>query len=151
MRELRQHGLDGVARDAIARDQPFLGICVGMQMLFDGSEEDPDTPGLGVLAGMVRRLHGDVTIPHMGWNTVEARDDSGLFAGVAAPRWVYFVHSYVPVPAEEAIVTGWTDHGGRIVAAVERDRLWATQFHPEKSGTCGLAVLRNFVAAATEA
>ncbi len=151
MRELRLHGLDDVAREAIAGGRPFLGICVGMQMLFESSEEDPETDGLGVLAGQVRRLRGDVTIPHMGWNTVDVREDSRLFAGVPAPRWVYFVHSYAPVPAEETVVTGWTDHGGRIVAAVERDGLWATQFHPEKSGACGLAVLRNFVVAAAEA
>lgn len=151
MRELRVHGLDAVARDAIDRGRPFLGICVGMQMLFDGSEEDPDTPGLGVLGGRVRRLRGDVSIPHMGWNTVEAREDSRLFANVPQPRWAYFVHSYAPVPADTDVVTAWTDHGGRVVAAVEDGGLWATQFHPEKSGACGLAVLENFVAAAAEA
>ncbi len=149
MQELHAHGLDVVAREAVASGRPFLGICVGMQMLFEASEEAPGVTGLGVIAGTVQRLGGSVTIPHMGWNTVDARSGSALFAGVPAPHWCYFVHSYVPVPAVSDVVSATTDHGGTIVAAVEQGAVWATQFHPEKSGPCGLAVLANFVAAAT--
>lgn len=150
MEELRAHGLDTPALDAATSGRPFLGICVGMQMLFESSTESPGVPGLGVVPGVVERLHGPVTIPHMGWNTVDAVPRSGLFAGVPEPRWCYFVHSYSAVPTDPAVVSATTDHGGTLVAAVEAGAVWATQFHPEKSGACGLAVLANFVAAAAQ-
>ncbi len=145
MSELRQSGLDLVALEAIEAQRPFLGICVGMQMLFERSQEAPGVDGLGVLAGDVCRIDGGVTVPHMGWNTVDVEPGSAVFDGIARPQWCYFVHSYAPVPTDPSIVSAWTEHGGRLVAAVESGSVWATQFHPEKSGTCGLAVLRNFV------
>jgi glutamine amidotransferase len=147
MRALRASGLEPAARAAVASGRPFLGICVGMQMLFDGSEEAPDEPGLGLLAGQVRRLSAGVVLPHMGWNTVAVTPGSRLMAGLGEAPWLYFVHSYAPVPTDPAVVVATAEHGGRVVAALERVPLWATQFHPEKSGAAGLALLANFVAA----
>ncbi len=151
MQELRASGLDRAALAAIDRGVPFLGICVGMQMLFDGSEEAPGVTGLGVFAGLVRRLADGVVLPHMGWNTLTITPGSRLLAGLDEQSWVYFVHSYAPVPTDPSIVAATTEHGGPVVAAVERGPVWATQFHPEKSGTVGLALLTNFVAAADAA
>ena len=120
-----------------------------MQMLYEGSEETPTVPGLGVLPGTVRRLPDGVKRPQMQWNVVLRRGPSGLLAGVPEPTWVYFVHSFAADNDEHAV--GVCDYGGPVVAAVERDALWATQFHPEKSGATGLAILGNFVGAAAQA
>jgi len=144
MEALRSSGLDGAARFAIESGTPFLGVCVGMQMLYEGSEEEPDVPGLGILPGVVRRLLPGVKRPQMQWNVVD-HDGSALFAGMPDPTWMYFVHSYAPEPSPEVVAT--CDYGGAVVAAVERGRLWATQFHPEKSGANGLQLLANFLAA----
>ena len=154
MEALRESGLEDPARAAIESGKPFLGICVGMQMLYEWSEEDPDVKGLGVLPGTVCLLPGGVKRPQMQWNRLDlARPDSPLFAGMAEPIWVYFVHSYAaePItvfghPAGEVVAT--CDYGGPVVAAVQRETLWATQFHPEKSGAAGLRLLANFTAAA---
>ena len=115
-----------------------------MQMLYEGSEEVPEVPGLGILPGVVRRLPAGVKRPQMQWNVVD-HDGRALFAGLPEPTWMYFVHSYAPEPSPEVVAT--CDYGGTVVAAVERDRLWATQFHPEKSGANGLQLLANFLAA----
>jgi glutamine amidotransferase len=144
MEALWQSGLEEPARDAIDAGKPFLGICVGMQMLYDGSDEDPDAKGLGVLAGRVRRLPEGVKRPQMQWNRLDRVGEPALLAGIAEPAWVYFVHSFAPEPSPEVVAT--CDYGGPVVAAVQRDRLWATQFHPEKSGATGLRILANFVA-----
>jgi glutamine amidotransferase len=142
--ELRASRLDEVVVDALDRRVPFLGICVGMQMLYDGSEEDPGAVGLGVLGGTVRRLPDGVKRPQMQWNVLDQGEAySQLLAGLASP-WVYFVHSYAPEPTPDVVAT--CDYGGPGVAAVERDRVWATQFHPEKSGAAGLRILANFAA-----
>ncbi len=146
MEALRSAALEEPAREAVDAGKPFLGICVGMQMLYDGSEEDPDVKGMGVLPGQVRRLPPDVKRPQMQWNTLDRRPGSSMFDGVDDPAWVYFVHSYAPEPSPDVVAT--CDYGGPVVAAVARGRLWATQFHPEKSGANGLRILRNFVAAA---
>ena len=151
MNALRSSGLEPVVREAVAEGRLFLGICVGMQMLFDGSEEAPGVPGLGLVPGDVRRLPAALRLPHMGWNTLEVRPGSALLAGLPASPWVYFVHSYAPHPSDPATVAATTDYGGPVVAAVETGRLWATQFHPEKSAANGLAVLTNFVAACEHA
>ena len=143
MEALRSSGLDGAARFAIESGTPFLGVCVGMQMLYEGSEEEPDVPGLGILPGAVRRLLPGVKRPQMQWNVVD-HDGSALFAGIPDPTWMYFVHSYAPEPSPEVVAT--CDYGGTVVAAVERGQLWATQFHPEKSGANGLQLLANFLA-----
>lgn len=147
MRALRGTGLEEVTREAATDGRPFLGICVGMQMLFEGSDESPGEPGLGVLAGRIRALPPSVRLPQMGWNTLEVVPGSRLCAGLPEPLWCYFVHTYAAEPADDSAVSAWCDYGRRFPAAVERGPLWATQFHPEKSGRDGLAMLRNFVTA----
>jgi len=143
---LRATGLVRAVDDAVARGAPFLGICVGFQLLYEGSEESPDTPGLGVLGGKVRALTGPVKRPQMQWNQLTARPGarSGLLAGLPERPWVYFVHSYAPEATDDVVAT--CDYGGEVVAAAERGPVWGTQFHPEKSGVFGLAILANFVA-----
>jgi glutamine amidotransferase len=148
MHALRESGLEAVTLDAATDGRPFLGICVGMQMLFDGSDESPDVAGLGIVAGRITRLPGTVRLPQMGWNTLEPQGDARLLAGLPDPTWCYFVHTFAPEPADDAVVAAWCDYGRRFAAAIERGPLWATQFHPEKSGEVGLAMLANFVAAA---
>jgi imidazole glycerol-phosphate synthase subunit HisH len=147
MEALSESGLEPVVHEAIEAGTPFLGICVGMQMLFDSSEEAPGVAGLGVVAGEVRKLATKERLPHMGWNTLEARPGSALLEGLPPEPWMYFVHSYAPVPDDPADIAATTTYGGSVVAAVERGPLWATQFHPEKSGDNGLRVLSNFVRA----
>ena len=149
MQALRDRGLDELARVAIAADRPFLGICVGAQMLFDGSEEAPEVAGIGAVPGTNRRLPAGVKHPQMQWNRLDVARPSAMLAGLAEPTWMYFVHSYAPVPdpsvAADAVVAT-CDYGGPVVAAVEYGSVWATQFHPEKSSDTGLALLGNFVA-----
>lgn len=147
VRALASSGLEAPVRDAIADGRPVLGICVGLQLLFDASDEDP-TPGLGVVAGKVARLPDTERLPQIGWNTVSVRKGSKMFAGLGDAPWMYFVHSYAPVPSDDAVVSGWCDYGARFACAIERDNVWAVQFHPEKSGANGLRLLDNFVARA---
>lgn len=147
MDALRDCGLDEVAIEAANDDRPFLGVCVGMQMLYEGSEESPGAVGLGVLPGRLRRLPDTVKRPQMQWNLVDIRRPSQLFSSVPDPVWVYFVHSYAAEADGESVIAT-CDYGGPVAAAVEREGLWATQFHPEKSGTVGLELLRGFVDAA---
>jgi imidazole glycerol-phosphate synthase subunit HisH len=144
---LRASGLDNVALDAARDATPFLGICVGFQLLFEGSEEAPGTPGLGLLAGTVRRLAPGVKHPQMQWNRLErvAGRPSRMLAALPDAPWVYFVHSFSPEVGQDTVAT--CDYGGTVVAAAEREGIWGTQFHPEKSGHTGLAILANFVAA----
>lgn len=128
----------------LATGRPLLGICVGMQLLFEASEEGPVADGVGVVPGKIRRLTGDVKIPHIGWDEVTVRPGSRLFAGLGDGTRFYFVHSYAPEPDGDA-VAAVCDYGGRFGAAVEQGNLFGTQFHPEKSGRAGLALLANFV------
>lgn len=143
MDALDRTGLSGVARDAVARGIPFLAICIGMQLLYDESEENPGRRGLGILPGVVRRLPSGVKHPQMQWNTLDPKRTSMLLRGLPDPAWFYFVHSYAPDDMAHAIAL--CDYGGPVVAAVERGNVWATQFHPEKSGANGLRLLSNFV------
>ncbi len=145
MRALRASGLEAATRAAATDGRPFLGICIGMQMLFDGSDETPDVAGLGVLAGRVTLLPKTVRLPQMGWNTLEITNGSRLGAHLPDPAWLYFVHSYAPEPEDPGVVVAWSEYGRRFAAAVEAGPVWATQFHPEKSGDVGLQMLRNFV------
>ncbi len=145
MAALRESGLEDLARSCATGARPFLGVCVGMQMLFAGSEESPGVAGLGVMPGTIRRLPSTVKLPQIGWNTVDVVDGAPMFRGLGHAPWFYFVHSYAPADCPDDIVAGWCEHGTRFACAVARDRLWATQFHPEKSGTAGLALLTNFV------
>jgi len=124
--------------------RPLLGICVGMQLLFEASEEGPVSDGVGVVAGKIRRLTGPVKIPHIGWDEVAVRPGSRLLAGLGDGTRFYFVHSYAPEPDGDA-VAAVCDYGGRFAAAVEHGNLFGTQFHPEKSGEAGLTLLANFV------
>jgi glutamine amidotransferase len=147
---LRESGLDRVVLDAVAAQTPMLGVCVGCQLLFEDSEESPGVDGLGVFAGTVARLSGAEKLPQMQWNSLErvAGRESVLLAGLEAHPWFYFVHSYAPVPtgpSAEAVVAT-CDYGGPVVAVVERDNCFGTQFHPEKSGSSGLAILAAFAA-----
>ena len=144
MQAMRRTGLDVLVHDVVASEVPFLGICIGMQMLFDGSEESPDEPGLGILPGGVRLLPAGVKRPQMQWNLLERRGNPALLAGAPDPAWAYFVHSYA-VETDDALISSTCDYGGRVVASVERGSVWATQFHPEKSGPTGLAALAAFV------
>jgi imidazole glycerol-phosphate synthase subunit HisH len=145
MEALRASGLDKVALRAIERGLPFLGVCIGMQMLYEGSDEDPGVAGLGVLSGRVLRLPDSVKRPQMQWNRLDlVQPDNPLLAGLGPDPWVYFVHSYAAEATDDVIAT--CDYGGPVTAAVGRDGLWATQFHPEKSSAVGLQLLANFVA-----
>jgi glutamine amidotransferase len=144
---LRVSGLDQVALSAIERGVPFLGICVGFQLLYEGSDEEPSAAGLGVLAGKVRRLPSGVKHPQMQWNQLQPVAGGGfgpgLLAGVERSAWVYFLHSFAPERTTDT--SSICDYGGPVAASAERDRVWGTQFHPEKSGAVGLAILANFV------
>ena len=148
MQALRSTGLEGVCKEAATDGRPFLGICIGMQMLFEGSDETPDVAGLGVVAGRVTRLPDNVRLPQMGWNTLDVTEGSKCCAHLPDPAWLYFVHTFAPEPADDAVVAAWCDYGRRFAAALEHGPLWATQFHPEKSGDVGLRLLQNFVDAA---
>jgi imidazoleglycerol-phosphate dehydratase len=144
---LRRTGLVDAVTEALRRGTPFLGICVGFQLLYEGSEEAPATEGLGILDGTVRALPEGVKRPQMQWNQLHRRPESAscLLDGLDADPWVYFVHSFSPELTDDVVAT--CDYGGDVVAAAERGRVWGTQFHPEKSGALGLAILANFVAA----
>jgi glutamine amidotransferase len=146
MEALRDSGLEIVALEAAASERPFLGICVGMQMLFDASDESPGTTGLGVLSGTVRWLPPTVKRPQIQWNVLDLVRPSALLAAVPTPAWMYFVHSLHAVPADPAIVVATCDYGGAVTAAVERDNVAAVQFHPEKSARAGLALLAGWAA-----
>lgn len=147
MRFLRETGLEEAVREAAAT-KPFLGVCVGMQLLLDHSEEG-DTPGLGILSGRVRRFTpptgSGVKVPHMGWNEVVQDGGHPLWAGVPSGERFYFVHSYYCEPAEAAITAATCEYSLRFTAALARANIFATQFHPEKSHTAGLALYRNFL------
>jgi len=140
----RDEGLAELARTWVDDGRPLLGVCVGMQILYESSEEAPDTPGLGLLAGRVRRLPSDVTVPHMGWNTLEPVADDRLLEGLAGAH-AYFVHSYYVEPDDDHVVAT-CDYGARIAALVRAGGVVATQFHPEKSSDVGARLLANWVA-----
>jgi glutamine amidotransferase len=141
---LNQTGLTAAIRAAIAKGIPFLGICVGLQWLFEGSTEAPETAGLGAFAGSCERFPQGIRVPHVGWNSIEVNPDSRLLKGVADGSYVYYTHSYrAPVVKETVAVT---NYGGAFTGAVERGNLMGLQFHPEKSGNTGLTMLRNFLA-----
>ena len=135
---LWQHLQDGV---------PILGICVGMQVLFQVSEESPGAPGLGWIAGKVIRLPDGVMIPQMGWNSLAIRHRSEMLDGISDGDMFYFVHSYYARPEDDSVIAATTEHGVEVTAAIQKDNLFATQFHPEKSGPKGLQILKNFVRA----
>jgi len=141
---LARSGLQAAISDAIARGVPFLGICVGMQWLFERSQESPETPGLGLLPGECEHFPVTVKSPHVGWNQLEVSPSSRLLRGVSASSFVYFTHSYrIPI---NRMTTARCEYGSEFSAAVEQDHVFGVQFHPEKSGVIGLELLRNFCA-----
>jgi imidazole glycerol-phosphate synthase subunit HisH len=146
MAEIEARGLVPLLREAVAEGKPLLGICIGMQLLFEESEEHGRHRGLGVLPGRVRRFDDALTVPHMGWNTLRARRAHPLLGGVADGAHVYFVHSYY-CDAPEEVVIATSDYGGDFAAVVGRDNVLGLQFHPEKSQAVGLKLVANFVAA----
>ena len=143
MEAIRAEGVDQLARDAVNSGKPFLGICVGMQALYESSDEDPEAVGLGILRGVIKSLSADVKRPQMQWNTLDFPKSSPLFADIDEDSWVYFVHSYAPEASDAVIAT--CDYGGIVTAAAQRDNVYATQFHPEKSGPVGVKIIENFV------
>lgn len=146
MEKLHQYGLVEVIREVAAKGTPFLGICLGLQLLFEKSEEGPGVEGLGLLEGEILKIPESegLKIPHMGWNSLQFQNNGRLFKGLQDGDFVYFVHSYYLKAENEDIVTAVTDYSTRIHASVEKDNLFACQFHPEKSGKVGLRILKNF-------
>ena len=140
--ELGRSGLGDAIAQAIARGVPFLGICVGMQWMFAGSEEAPDVPGLGLFPGRCARFAAGVKVPHVGWNRIRRTGSSRLLEGIAPDAFVYYTHSYRAPVAGGAVAV--TDYGDEFAAVVERDSVFGVQFHPEKSADAGLRLLRNF-------
>ena len=148
MGKIRQYGLCEVIHEAAEQGTPFLGICLGLQLLFERSEESPGVEGLGILKGEILRIPETpgLKIPHMGWNSLEFRNNGRLFENLPEESYVYFVHSYYLRAADEKIVTAVTEYGTQIHASVEQGNVFACQFHPEKSGDAGIQILKNFVA-----
>jgi glutamine amidotransferase len=150
MARLRESGLADAVLERVAAGVPLLGVCLGLQVLFERSSEDGEHEGLGVFAGTVERVQpGDpaLKVPHMGWNEVRWVGPGGgaMSAGLPGPAHLYFVHSYAVRPVDPGVVAGVADYGGDLVAAVARDAVWAVQFHPEKSSSVGLLLLANFL------
>ena len=150
MAGLRQRGLIEPIKRRVRQGAPLIGICLGMQLLFDESEEVtqglPPEAGLGLMAGRVVRLQGDgIHIPHIGWNQIEPVRDSAVLRGVGPGAYAYFVHSYVCAPADASLIVATTDYGRKFTSVVGAGNVWGIQFHPEKSQQTGLQVLRNFM------
>ena len=145
VRNLQERGLWNPIKEWLGSGRPFLGICLGYQLLFESSEETPGVNGFGFFKGQVRRFHeAGLKIPHMGWNTLQ-KSDHKLWQGLPENPYVFFVHSYFPVPEDPSIITSRTTYGETFAASVARDNVAAVQFHPEKSQETGLAILRNFI------
>ena len=147
MEKLHKYRLVEVIREAVDRGTPFLGICLGLQLLFESSEENDGIAGLGILRGKIVRLPEDqgLKIPHIGWNSLRFPNKGRLFEGVPGQSYVYFVHSYYLQAAEQEIVTATTEYAASIHASVEKGNVFACQFHPEKSSDVGMRILRNFL------
>lgn len=150
MEQLKKYELDKVIYEAVDKGLPFLGICLGQQLLFEGSSESAGVEGLGILRGRIVKIPDTegLKIPHIGWNSLELQNDGRLFAGIEAQPYVYFVHSYYLQAEDEKIVKAVTEYGARIHASVESGNVFACQFHPEKSSAAGLKILENFIKAA---
>ena len=146
MVHLREYNLVKVIKDVVAEKKPFLGICLGLQLLYESSEETPGVEGLGILKGKILKIpeQKDLKIPHMGWNSLHLQNDGRLFRGIEQNPYVYFVHSYYLKAGEEETVKATTEYSVNIHASVEKDNVFACQFHPEKSGDLGLQILKNF-------
>jgi glutamine amidotransferase len=150
MVNLRAAGFVDAIHEFVARGRPFGGICLGMQLLFEASEELGQHQGLGLLKGSVKKFAGGVKVPHIGWNQVNIVHDTPLLARIRSGSYAYFVHSYYVVPSDQSLVCATTDYGEPFASVVARDNLYAFQFHPEKSQQVGLQMLRNFAQLADE-
>lgn len=146
MDNLKKYEMDKVIKEVVEKNTPFIGICLGLQLLFDGSEEGMGVEGLGILAGDIVRIpkREGLKIPHMGWNSLQLHNNGRLFDGIPQQSYVYFVHSYYLKAHDENIVTASTEYGTHIHASVEKDNVFACQFHPEKSSRIGRRILENF-------
>ena len=146
MGKLQDYGLVEVIHKVVEKNTPFLGICLGLQLMFESSEETPGVEGLGILKGKIVKIpeNGDLKIPHMGWNSLHFQNNGRLFANLPQDSYVYFVHSYYLQADDETIVKATTDYSTCIHASVEKDNVFACQFHPEKSSDVGLTILKNF-------
>ena len=146
MEHLKHYELDRAIKEVIAMDKPFLGICLGLQLLFESSDETPGVEGLGILKGNISRIPEEegLKIPHIGWNSLDFPREGRLFQDLPADPYVYFVHSYYLQAQEPQIVTATCEYGVQIHASVEKNQVFACQFHPEKSGEVGLKILKNF-------
>ena len=147
MEKLHNYGLIPVIHEVVKREIPFLGICLGLQLLFEKSEETPGIEGLGILKGEIKRIPDkeDLKIPHIGWNSLKYPNQGRLYEGIVEDSYVYFVHSYYLKAEEPEIVVASTDYGTNIHASVEKGNVFACQFHPEKSSSVGLKILENFL------
>ncbi|MBO5450234.1 MAG: imidazole glycerol phosphate synthase subunit HisH [Lachnospiraceae bacterium] len=147
MKKLENYGLVDIIRKVVEKNIPFLGICLGLQLLFDSSEESPGVKGLGVLPGKIVKIPDDqgLKVPHIGWNSLKYPKPGRLFEGIKEEEYVYFVHSYYLVADTDDIVTATTDYVAHIHASVEKGNVFACQFHPEKSSDVGLKILSNFI------
>lgn len=152
MGNLERRGLVPVIRETVEKGTPFLGICLGLQLLFESSEESPGTPGLGILSGSILRIPDEpgLKIPHMGWNSLDIQPGARLFSGIGQGAYVYFVHSYYLKASDPSIVAASAEYGVRIHASVEKGNVFACQFHPEKSSAVGMQILRNFIGVTKE-
>ena len=146
MEHLKKYELDKAIKEAVGLDKPFLGICLGLQLLFESSDETPGVEGLGILEGTINRIPAaeGLKIPHIGWNSLQLSGQGRLFEGINDGAYVYFVHSYYLKAKDSNIVKASTDYGVHIHASVEKDNVFACQFHPEKSSSVGLQILDNF-------
>ena len=150
MKNFKASGLVDAVLRAVKSGKPVMGICVGLQIMFEGSDESPGVAGLGIFKGRVRKINApELKIPHMGWNSLTVNENASvnidLFKNIRENPYVYFVHSYYAVPEDKSVITAKTVYGGEITAAVGKDNVIATQFHPEKSGDIGLSIIKNFV------
>ena len=145
MENLEKRGLTAAIKGHIRDGKRYLGICLGMQILFESGDETPGTPGLGIIKGTVPRFTGSMKVPHMGWNSVTLTKDSPMFNGIQTGDYFYFVHSYYCAPSDPGVIATTTDYGDPFVSSVETANIFACQFHPEKSQALGLKLLRNFL------
>ncbi|MDD6485054.1 MAG: imidazole glycerol phosphate synthase subunit HisH [Clostridiales bacterium] len=146
MEALCQRGLDEVVKEIAQRGTPLLGICLGLQLMFEESEESPGVKGLGLFKGKIVKIPDrGLKIPHMGWNSIDIAKDSRILRNLGSEPYVYFVHSYYLKTPREEIISAYTEYGERLGIAAERGNVFATQFHPEKSGAVGMEILRNFI------
>ena len=145
MKALKERGFDLLVREKASEGTPLLGVCVGMQMLFEESDEFGSTPGLGLLRGTVRRFGNELVVPHVGWNRIHQKREHALFEGIGDGAFCYFVHSFYCQPRDRDVVVGETEYGQRYASVVARGNICGVQFHPEKSQDVGLRMLRNFV------